>query len=154
MAQTNLTSILDKPYKEPEAPKPLPPGTYGTQIVGMPRFDVNKNGNAFFEIQHKLINAGEDVDEEALTEALTSADGEVRSLSEIILKNNYFYESAAWRVDQLLKDCGFEVDGTTSRRECLEGLPGLTVGISIIHKPRQDGKGIFATIERTVALAD
>lgn len=152
----NLSSILDRRPSEIERPKPLPQGTYFTMLVGMPRYDVSsKKQTPFVEFTHKIIQAGEDVDAEALTEALTAAGtGEVRALQDVTMKNTFYTtENAAWRLKDFLKDCGFDVDDDSmSIREMVEQTAGRQVAIFVKHVPSQDGQSVFAQIGHTVAM--
>lgn len=146
--QPNFSEILDKPFAEPERPKPIPQGTYSSIIVGLPRFDKStKKQTPFVEFQHKLLEAGGDVDTAALEEGLGD-----RALTDVVMKNTFYLtEGSKWRLDQFLKDLGFEVDGETSRRELIEQTAGKAVDVYVIHEPSADGQAIFARIDHTVA---
>ena len=149
MADTNLSAILDSPYEEPTPPVPIPTGTYSTIVVGLPRYDKSSQKQTpFVEFQHKVLEAGDDGDSEALAEARGD-----KALTEVTLKNTFYLtEDAKWRLDQFLKDLGFEVDGATSRRELIEQCAGKAVGVFVKHAPSKDGQRVFAQIDRTVAL--
>lgn len=149
MANTNLTSILDRAPSEVEKPKPLPVGTYNTVLVGLPREDKSaKKQTPFIEFTHKFISAGEDVDSEELAAALGD-----RALADVTMKNVFYLtEGSAWRLKEFLRDCGFDVEsGDASMREMCEQSAGSAVGVTIIHRPSQDGQSMFAEIGKTVA---
>lgn len=153
-AQTSFSEILDRAPSEIEKPKPIPPGTYTTILVGVPRQDKSaKKQTPFVEFSHKMIAAGEDVDQEALTEALTSPDGSTRALQDVTMKNTFYLtENSAWRLKDFLKDCGFNTDDeSTTLREMIEQSSGHTVNIHVKHEPSQDGQTFFATVGGTSA---
>lgn len=154
MNQTNFSDILDRAPTEVEKPKPLPAGKYTTVLVGVPRYDKSaKKQTPFVEFQHKLTQAGEDVDAEALQAALSQADGGSRNLTDVVMKNTFYLtEGSAWRLKEFLGDCGFDLDDdSASLREMIEQSSGRSVDIFIKHTPSQDGKSIFAEIASTAA---
>lgn len=149
MADTNLSSILDRSPSEVDKPKPLPPGTYNTVLVGLPREDKSaKKQTPYIEFTHKFISAVDDVDQDDLAEALGD-----RALNDMTMKNTFYLtEGSAWRLKEFLRDCGFDVDSDEmSLREMCEQSAGHAVGVTIIHQPSQDGQSMFANIAKTVA---
>jgi len=156
MSNTNLNDILNRAPTEIERPKPLPQGNYVTVIVGMPRYDKSsKRQTDLVEFQHKFASYDEEVDAEALAEALTNkTTGEIKSLSDVVMKNTFYItEGAAWRLKLFLKDCGFNVESDEmSMREMIEQTTGRSVGVVIKHSPTQDGQGVFAQIGGTFAV--
>lgn len=149
-AATAFSSILDKAPTEVERPKPLPVGSYTTVLLGQPRFDKSsKKQTEFVEFTHKLIGVGEDVDEEALKEALGD-----KALNEVTMKNTFYLtEGSIWRLKDFLGNCGLDVeDDKTSLREMIEETPGKSVGIFINHEASQDGQAVFARIGKTFVV--
>lgn len=145
----DFSEILDRVPSEIEKPKPIPVGTYSTVLQGIPRQDKSaKKQTRFVEFAHKIIAAGEDVDEDSLKEALTSPDGTVRSLQDIVMKNTFYLtENSAWRLKDFLKDCGFDIDDdSASLRELIEQTAGRQVNVFVKHEPSQDGQSVFAKI--------
>lgn len=144
-AQT-FGSILDRAPADVEKPKPAPIGSYKTQIVGQPRFDKSsKKQTEFVEFTHKLISAGEDVDEDELKAYLGG-----RKLAEVTMKNTYYLtEASLWRLKEFLEHCGIDLDSVDSLREGIEATPGCEVGIFVNHEPAQDGESFFARINKT-----
>lgn len=144
-AQT-FGSILDRAPADVEKPKPAPIGSYKTQIVGQPRFDKSsKKQTEFVEFTHKLISAGEDVDEDELKAYLGD-----RKLSEVTMKNTYYLtEASLWRLKEFLEHSGIDLDSVDSLREGIEATPGVEVGIFVNHEPSQDGESFFARINKT-----
>ena len=140
----NFGSILDRAPSEIEKPKPLPQGSYITQIVGQPRFDKSsKKQTEFVEFTHKLLQAQDDVDEDEL-----KALGGVKDK---VMKNTFYLtESAAWRLKEFLEHCGIE-EGD-SLREMIEETPGKQVGVFINHEASQDGTSVFARVGKTFVV--
>ena len=140
-------SILDRAPSEIEKPKPLPQGSYVTVLVGQPRFDKStKKQTEYAEFTHKILSAGEDVDEDDLKNYL----GEGKKLTDVLMKNTYYLtEGATWRLKDFLGHCGIDVDELDSLREGVEETPGKQVGIFINHEASQDGTSVFARIGKT-----
>lgn len=160
-AQT-FGSILDRAPSEIEKPKPLPPGSYITVVVGQPRFDKSsKKQTPFVEFQHKILSASEDVDPDDLKAYLSMADGSTRKLTDVTVKNIlYDTPAAGYRIKQFVQDCGLDVgDEETgdkgeydTLREAVEETSGKQVGIFIKHEPFQDGSGVQARVDRTFVI--
>lgn len=150
-AQT-FGSILSRARADVEKPKPAPIGSYITQIVGQPRFDKSsKKQTDFVEFTHKLISAGEDVDEDELKAYLAGPEGSTpRKLSEITMKNTYYLtETALWRLEEFLKHCEISENDADTVQEGVEATPGKQVGVFVNHEPSQDGESFFARINKT-----
>ena len=155
MAQPSFAPILDRAPTEIERPKPLPTGTYTTLIQGQPRYDKSsKKQTEFVEFTHKFLSAGEDVDADALKEAITSPDGTVKNLADVTMRNTFYLtENSVWRLKDFLEDLGYDVsDESQTLRQMCDDTPGKQVGVTIIHEASQDGKAIFARIGDTVAV--
>jgi hypothetical protein len=144
--QKSFTSILDRAPSEIEKPKPLPVGSYITQLVGQPRIDKSaKKQTEFREFTHKILSAGEDVDEDELAEYLGD-----RKITEMTMKNTYYItEASVWRLKEFLEHCGIDLDAVESLNEALDETPGKQVGIFVNHEPAQDGSSFFARINKT-----
>lgn len=155
MAQPSFAPILDRAPTEIDRPKPLPTGTYATLIQGQPRYDKSsKKQTDFVEFTHKFLSAGEDVDADALKEALTSGDGNVKNLSDVTMKNTFYLtENSTWRLKDFLERLGYDVsDESSTLRQMCDDAAGKQVGAVVIHEASQDGKAIFARIGDTVAV--
>ena len=146
----SFSSILDRAPSEIEKPKPLPVGSYTTQLVGQPRIDKSsKKQTEFREFTHKIISAGDDVDEDELKQYL----GDSKKLTDVTVKNTYYItEGAAWRLKEFLEHCGIDLDKVDSLNEALDETPGKQVGIFINHEPSQDGQSFFARIGKTFVV--
>lgn len=156
MTEANFAAILEKTVDQVEKPKPIAVGTYLTQLVGQPRQDVSSQKKTpFIEFTHKFISAGDDVDQDALKESLTAADGSVRSLSDVTMRNTqYLTENSLWRLKKFLEDCGFDMEQAEAKKVSLGQLiaesAGSMVRVFVKHEPSQDGKSIFARIDDTL----
>lgn len=156
MTEANFAAILEKTVDQVEKPKPMPGGTYLTQLVGQPRQDVSSQKKTpFVEFTHKFVSAGDDVNEEELKEALTASDGTVRSLSDVTMKNTYYLsEKSLYRLKDFLADCGFDMEDAEAKKisfgQMIADSPGMMVKVFVKHEPSQDGKSIFARIDSTL----
>lgn len=157
----NITDILDMPSSEIERPKPVPQGTYVSQVVGQFREDKStKKQTRYHEYTLQLVKPatnGEDepldVDMDELERSLTKGSGEVAELSKRTLRHTlYITPDALWRYDLFLDHLGIpkEEDGEElSTRQRAGMAPGRFVLIHIKHTPSQDGQSVFANIDNT-----
>lgn len=151
----SFKSILDRSPSEIEKPKPLPVGSYITQLVGQPRIDKSaKKQTEFREFTHKLLSAGEDVDEAELEAYLAGPDGSPpRKLTDQLVKNTYYItEGSIWRLKEFCEHCGIDLDECESLSIAIDETPGKQVGIFINHEPSQDGTSFFARINKTFTV--
>ena len=72
MTSPSFSAILDRPSDSIEKPKPLPVGTYLFSIKGQPEMVKAKSGTEGVKFACIPLQAGEDVDSQALAEALTN----------------------------------------------------------------------------------
>lgn len=148
-----FTSILDRPSNSIEKPKPLPVGTYLFLTQGQYKQDKStKKQTEYVEFSCKILQAGEDVDQEALDLALTNPNtGEKKALSEVIMKNTYYLtEASAWRLTQFLDHLVGEDSADQSVRQRLSLTPGRQFLGSVVHE--QQGESIFAKINGTAPV--
>ena len=138
----NFGSILDKPTSEIERPPTLPQGSYLCVVHGLPRFDKStKKQTEFAEFTLRVLQAGEDVEEEALKE--------FGPLGETSIKHTFYLtEKSAYRLKEfLINDLLIEDTGTL--REMIDETPGKQVMISIKHQASDDGKSVYANVAST-----
>jgi len=159
--EDNITDILDMPSSSIERPKPIPQGTYVSQVMGQFREDKStKKQTRYHEYTLKLVKPATngqdeplDVDMEDLARALTKASGEIAELSARTLRHTlYITPDALWRYKEFLDHLGIpqEEDGeelTTLQRAGM--APGRFVLVHIKHAPSQDGLSVFANIDKT-----
>jgi hypothetical protein len=160
-SRDTITDILDMPSSSIERPKPIPQGTYVSQVIGQFREDKStKKGTRYHEYTLKLVKPatngeGEplDVDMDALEQSLTKASGEVQELSDRTLRHTiYITPDAMWRYKDFLDHLGIpqEEDGEELSTLQRAGMaPGRFVLVHIKHTPSQDGMSTFANIDKT-----
>lgn len=144
----SFQDILNKKADEVERPKPLPAGTYTGVVSGLPEFgEVGQNKTPVANLKIKILDAGDDVDQDALNEVKDWRGKEVRH-------SLFLTEDAAWRVKQFLEDhLGLNGHGKTLA-ELFNDAPGQQVKFVLKHKPSQDGQSIYAQIDRTLPAGD
>lgn len=125
----DFSDILNKQVGSAPAPRPIPEGTYHGEIVGLPaqRVVTTKEGDKpVLSLTLALMEAGDDVDEEALAEAggLLSNSGEPKR----IRQDFWLTEDSLWRYDQFLAGLGIE---GKSYLEAAEELPGRAVTVFV-----------------------
>jgi hypothetical protein len=157
----SFESILDMPISELTRPKPLPQGTYKTTVRGLPKIDKStKKGTEFSEYTLQILEAYDDVDQEALAEVLTKGNGEVQRLQDRSLRLTFYHTQASgFRLaDFLVKDLGidkFDEDGNErSPRELMQEAPGRQVAVHVKHDPSPDGETMYANIDKTFPVTD
>lgn len=145
MSSPNFGAILDTPSQEIERPKPLPQGTYTCVVNGLPRMDKSaKKGTEFVEFNLNILAAGEDVDEDALSEMGGIAGKSTRHTF-------YLTDASIWRLKKFLDDCGIEEEDLTLRQR-LGLTPGRQVVCHIKHSPSDDGTSVYANVASTTPV--
>lgn len=143
MADTpNFGSILDKPTAEIERPKPLPAGHYLFVIPSLYKMDKStKKGTEYVEFTCKPVQAGEDVDEDALKEY-----GDISEASQRL--TYYLTENSIFRLKEfLIDDLGLEDEGKL--RPMLDKTVNAQFIGQVVHEASQDGRSVFANIKST-----
>jgi hypothetical protein len=150
----NFESILDTPASEVLRPKPVPQGTYKSMTKGLPRYDKStKKGTPFSEYTMQLLEPSDDVDMDALEEALTKGNGDVVNLRDRSLRLTFYHTpDALWRLVKFLKDLGLEVEDGVSVGELEQQSPGRQVWVHVKHSPSDDGETMFANIDKTAPV--
>ena len=138
-------SILDKPVGKIKEPVAMPTGTY-TFVVLHRRYDKSsKKQTEFVEFTCNYLDAGDDVDQDALKEA-----GGIAGKS---LKATYYLtEEAAYRLKEFLAHLGIEEQDTL--RPMIEEATGKQFLGTIRHEPSQDGTRIFARLGQTAPVGE
>lgn len=152
-----FSSVLDMPSSEVERTvKPLPIGSYAAVVQGQPRIDKSsKKQTEFSEYTMKILEAQEDVDEDALVEFLTKLDGTQKRLTDCTIKNTYYHtENSIGRLatfldhlDGITPDKADEVDA--SLRQRMGEVAGKQCIIHIKHEAFQNGEGVRAVVAGT-----
>lgn len=156
----SFTSILDRPSNAIDRTvKQLPPGHYTAMVIGQPREDKSsQKGTPFLEYTMKIMSAAEDVDEEALDEYLTKADGGKKRLQDCTIRNTYYLTDTAVgrlltfldHLDGLTPGEAKEIEDNAQRR-AFEAA-GKSCVIQIKHEPWQSGEGVSARVAGTAIV--
>ena len=152
MGKPDFTSVLDQTPDEIERPRPLPPGGYVCIIKE--RFTQDKSAQKatpFFEFLLHPVEALENVDEEALEDVLTKANGEKKKLSDMIIRARFFdTPDASWRLKKfLLTDLQLENEGTMG--QIMENATGCQVIANIKH--RSFNNDVFVDLVSTAPVS-
>jgi hypothetical protein len=147
-----FASLLDTPFSQISRPKPAPHGSYLAMVKGLPRYDKStKKGTPFSEYTLQLLEALDDVDEDALKEWLTKGDGSVVPLKDKTMRLTFYHTpDALWRLEKFLKDLGLDAeDDDESIGDVEQKTPGRQCVIHVKHSPSDDGETMFANIDKT-----
>jgi len=146
----NFGSLLDKAPSEIERPKPGPEGSYLWVVQGLPRQDKSsKKQTEFVEFTLKCVQAGDDVDPEALAAYLTMPDGTKKPLGDFTQKATFYLtDNSLWRLKSFLEACGLDVDQAESLRQCIEETPNCQVVGYVKHEASSDGESLFARVDK------
>ena len=149
----NFEDILNKPADQIDKPKPLPIGTYIWTVQGLPRHDKSKEKQTpFYEFTVKCAGAADDVDEDALKEWATKADGSMRSLTDFTSRITFYItEDSIYRLQEFMEHCGIDLEGK-SVGQALDETPNCQFVGAIVHTPSKDGTAIYANIGKTAPV--
>ncbi len=141
-------SILDKPSKSIDKPKPLPTGSYVCIIKGLPRQDVSsKKKTEFVEFNLEIVQPLQDVSEESI-EAIPGG-----VVGKSIRATFYLTEDALWRLKKFLSEDLEIEEGDRSLRAMLSETMGKQVVASVRHRPSDDGRDVFAELAGTAPVS-
>lgn len=135
----NFMDILNKPFDEVNAPKPVPMGTYLCLVDGPPEFrQMGKEQNWGAVFKFKPIQAGPDVNQAELLENL-----EGKALSDVSIQTTFWItEKALYRLKDFLTDA-LGIDGTGRQfPEVIPDAAGRQVNVMVTHQPSKDGKAV------------
>lgn len=142
----SFSSVLDTPAGDIERPKPLPVGSYVCVVTGQPRIDKSaKKQTEFVEFTLKLLEALNDVDEDALKDVGGIKDKTTRVTF-------YLTENSIYRLKEFLEHCGVDMEDEGSMRQYIAEAPGKQVVAHIIHEASQDGDAVYARVKNTTAM--
>ena len=68
MSEVDFASLLDSKIEDSERPKPLPKGTYTVQVQRHEMGTSSRKGTPYVRIFFKILEAGDDVDKDKLSE--------------------------------------------------------------------------------------
>lgn len=154
MTAPNFSTLLDDTVDHVERPKPIPVGTYTFVVGPWSTGKSSKKGTPFVEFSMRPIAAGEDVDEEALAEALTNAEGERSDLGGKTMKITFYITGdAVYRLDEFHEHCGEDLTTSLSRRQHNDNCINAQVNGYVSHRqadPNDPDSAIFTEIKRTL----
>lgn len=154
----NFSDILDTPSNEITAPKPLPQGTYLWMVKGLPRIDKStRKGTEFSEYTCQPLEASDDVDEEALKQNLTKANGDVMPLRDRSSRLTFYHTpEAMYRLKKFLDDLDIEdrdEDGKIRTiRARMQDVVGRQFWGHLKHTPSEDGETVWGNIDKTAKV--
>jgi hypothetical protein len=148
----NFGSILDEAPTEVNRPKSLPTGTY-TFVVG--RWEEGKSSQKktpFVKFKMMPIAADDDVDEDELTEALTSADGTLNELKSKEMSITFYCTAdAIYRLDEFHEHCGVDLNEAVSRKMRNDEVVNSQVQGYVAPRQQQDPDApAYSEIKRTL----
>lgn len=149
----SFEDILSKPATQIDRPKPLPTGSYVWSVQGMPRSDKSKDKQTpFYEFTVKCMSALDDVDEDALKEWATKADGTMRPLNEFTQKITFYItEGSLYRLQDFLEHCGIDGEDKTTAQG-IDETPNCQFIGNITHTATKDGSSVYANIGKTAPV--
>lgn len=147
----NFGALLDKAPSEVERPPAAPEGQYLWVVQGLPRYDKSsKKQTEFAEFTLKCLQAGPDVDADALEEFLTNKDGTKNQLTDFTTKATFYLtDKSIWRLDEFHTHCGIDLEVEASRRDRNDECMNCQVVGYIKHEPSNDGTSVFAKLGKT-----
>lgn len=150
---TSFESILDTPADKIERPKPLPAGTYGVVVRGLPEHGVSSQKKTpFVRFTYALVAAGDDVDEDELKELLTDKEGNIQPIGSKTIRDTYYTTpDSMFRLTDCLATMGLDIDqpGVTVR-QLIDATPNCDLNILVGHRASEDGTQVFAEVKRTM----
>lgn len=138
-------SILDKPSKSIDKPKPLPRGTYVLLVRGLPTQGKSKTGTEYEEFCLEIVQPLQDVSDEAIE----ACGGVVGKTLPNFATRFYLTEDSVWRLKKFLVDDLELEEGDKSIREMLSEVAGKQVVGNLEHEPTNDGKGVNVRLAST-----
>jgi hypothetical protein len=145
MANANLSSILDRPATEFNAPPPMPTGGYHCVVMGLPEAIVSSiKKTDGFRFLLKPIAPDEDVDAQEL-EAIGGLEGKV------IRNDMWVTENSAFMMREFLEHCGIDSEGK-SLGAMIDECPNSEVMVYIKHTPLQGREGFRAEVAKTAPI--
>lgn len=140
--QTNLSSILDRPATEHQAPPPLPAGGYHCVIQGLPeQIESSKKKTPGFRFLLSPIAYDEDVDEKEL-EAIGGLEGKT------IRNDMWLTENSAFMLREFLEHCGISSEGRTLS-QMIDEAPNAECMVYIRQEPIEGRDAMRAVVAKT-----
>jgi hypothetical protein len=143
MSNANFEALLNTQVDEIEKPKPLPMGTYTFGISGHEFGESAQKKTPFVKFQTTPKVAGEDVDQDMLTEV---KDWQSKNMNLTF----YLTDDSMFRLKDFLEHCGISTAGRTLG-ECIPETQGAMFNGYIKHETATNGTDVFAQIGTTAA---
>ena len=145
MANANLSTILDRPATEFNAPPPMPTGGYHCVVTGLPeQVESSQKKTPGFRFLLKPVAVDEDVDEKEL-EAIGGLEGKM------IRNDMWLTENSAFMLREFLEHCGIDSEGKTLS-QMIDECPNSEVMVYIKHTPLQGREGFRAEVAKTAPV--
>lgn len=153
--QAEFVSILDRQVNDTDLTiKNLPPGSYVATVQGYKLDKSSKKQTEFVEFTMKIVEAQNDVDEDALDEYLTNADGSRKKLTDCTIRSPYYLtENALPRLRIFLDHLEGNKPGDKESKafrisysQAIAESINKTCVIFVKHKPWQSGEGVSARV--------
>lgn len=131
----DFKELLAKNMDQVERPKAWPAGHYFGKLGKFTLDDRNRNNTPYARFAIQATSADDDVDAEALNEALKG-----KPISERNFRKDFFLtDEAEYRLKEMMESIGINVSGR-SIGECLPECPGADIHFELTMEPSQDGK--------------
>jgi hypothetical protein len=157
--------VYNVPVTQLQRRKPVPSGTYMGQTTGLPEEMTSpKKGTRYAQYTVRLLEPARndrghnrDVDQDALDEALTRANGEKINLSDVTLRLPMWRTmDSGHRHVEFLKKLGIEEFNEDGSERTLPDMiaesPGRTAFFHVKHNPSADGENVYAEIDRVIKM--
>jgi hypothetical protein len=129
MSTVDFSKLLSKPAGDIKRPPNFPAGTFFAAIKDRKFDDNNKNKTPYVRFTLGAWEPGNDVD----ASQLEGIKLDVRTMT----KDFYLTPDAEWRVVELARQCGLQIDGK-SLAEVIEDLKGQRVLVEMKLVPNRD----------------
>lgn len=148
----NFSSILDDAPTEVDRPKSLPTGTYEFVVGRWEEGVSSQKKTPFVRFQMRPTGTMDDVDEDELAEALTSADGTSVDLGAKGMSITFYVTATAvYRLDEFHQQCGLDLSNPLSRKARNdEVLNASILGYVAPRESNNPDAPIFMEIKRTL----
>jgi len=125
----DLNTLLTKEVDKAERPKPIPVGTY-SMLIGAHKFgESSKKKTPFVEFELSFIEAGADVDREALAEVEAQKPLSERQHSATF----YLTENAMFMLKEFLETVGLEIGAGRTFQDAIPETRGQRVDAYFKH---------------------
>jgi hypothetical protein len=150
-----FASILDRPMKLIERPKPLPVGQYDWKTLSYQEGISSRKQTPYVEFTCKCLgpHSEESVDQDALAKWLTNPDGTKSRITDVVRKMQfYLVDKVMWRLQRFLGHLGFDENTDASIAQVLAETPGCDFIGTVKHDTSEDGEITFDKIIDTAPM--